>query len=163
LSMIFSENRCTLFGIMLESARCVSLCSTHPHGTRSRRAHRHPLQRPMRDRSAPADGLSAAKRMMKGSMGSARERYRFSPWGPLRSGRVCRPSIPIFGCGGPIPSPEYPNVKQPAACLVPPRLQIFSRPVSDLAACGVQATHGCGLRSNRCGRRRHEENLRTRR
>jgi hypothetical protein len=76
----------------------------------------------------PADGLSAAKRKMDEDRWAARPNATaFPPRGPLRSGRVCRPSIPIFGCGGPIPSPEYPNVKHRAPCLVPLRRRISSR------------------------------------
>jgi len=74
---------------------CVSLRSTHPRlpALEAEHADAIPSQHPMRDRSAPQNGLSAAKQGRPGSTNGARNgsSLRARPYAP--------PIDPIFGSG----------------------------------------------------------------
>src|SRR5215470_17456575 len=74
---------------------CVSLRSTHPRrpALEAEHADAIPSQHPMPDRSAPQNGLSAAKQGRPGSTNGARNgsSFRARPYAP--------PIDPIFGSG----------------------------------------------------------------
>src|SRR5262245_52627278 len=82
---------------------CVSLRSTHPRRPAFEAEHADaiPSQHPMRDRSAPQNGLSAAKQERSGSTnGAGNGSFRARPYAP--------PIDPIFGSGIAI-MPPAPN------------------------------------------------------